>query len=134
MLLIALVLGGMICSSFYGYWKDFWLSLDGKQITATIIVEGLKPGSLDYEYVVNSVQYIGSGHRGVDLDNNAHVGGPTLVFVSSSHPSLSSPQLRAFSPWGASAIMALYFSIEVFVVKALVKKHRPSEKSSQPGC
>jgi hypothetical protein len=124
MLFLALFVAAMICSCLHDNWKEFWLAVDGKQIMARITNPGLKPGSYDYEYAVNGIQYTGNGHEGVDLDENTHINGQAFVFVSSSHPWLSSPKIPSFSLWMALGEMTVLFCIEFFILKAALKPSR----------
>jgi hypothetical protein len=119
MLVLAILIGGMIFSAFRGYWEDFWISRDGKPATATIIAKK-SHGVYDYQFMVGGIQYVGHGQRGRNLDREAHIGGQTPVYLSSSHPWLSSPQMPTFSLWNPLVVIALLFSIEFFVVKAFI--------------
>jgi hypothetical protein len=124
MILLALVVAGMMISGVYGYWRDFWLNQDAKQTGATITVGGLKPGAYDYSYVVNGIQYVGHGQRGITLGEDSHVGGETLVYFSSSHPWLSSPQIPGFSMGKALAIIALYLVSEFYIIRTAIRIRR----------
>jgi hypothetical protein len=108
-------------------WKDFWLYLDGRQIPAILIVQGngMKPGTFVYEYTVKGVQYNGDCRPG----GNAQLGQQTLVFVSRSHPWLSSAQLPSYSPRYAMVVMALLLWLEFYIIKTMIK---PSSSSNKP--
>ncbi|MDB6064413.1 MAG: hypothetical protein JWR26_621 [Pedosphaera sp.] len=123
MVVLALLVGGMIFSACRDYWKDFWISLDARKTVATIITER-SHGVYDYQYLVNGVQYIGQGQRGRTLDSDAHVGGQALVYLSSSHPWLSAPQLPVFSPWNPLVIIAVLIAVEFYIVKWLIKTRK----------
>jgi len=120
--ILAVIVGLFLLSEIFGAWKSFWLYQDGRQLTATIISEGLKPGIFDYEYVLGGVQYTGSGQRGRGLPEQTHVGGQALVFVSSSHPSLSSAQVQRFSPMYYSVMLILLLWAEYSLLKTALGK------------
>jgi hypothetical protein len=121
LLAIALFLGGLTYAAFDGSWKDFWISHDGKRITATIVAEG-QHGVRDYEYLVNGTQYIGHGQIGRDFDRKATIGGESFVYFSTSHPWLSAPQTsEVYSPWRSFAIIGLLLLGDVFIVTELLK-------------
>jgi hypothetical protein len=120
---IALLAGAMIYAAFSNSWADFWIYQDGRQLPATISAERMH-GVFEYDYSVNEVLYVGSGVEGGNLSRDAHVGQKVLVWVSTSHPRLSSPEIRFFSLWGALATLTVLFAIEFFALRTLVRMHR----------
>jgi hypothetical protein len=123
--IIALWVAVVIFGFGYEGWKELWLSLDGKEISATLIVQGhgMKPGVFVYEYTINGVQYNGDCRPG----GTARLGDQILVFVSASHPSFSSFKVPNFPPWTALMPIVLLLSLEVYLLKTLIRR---SENSS----
>jgi hypothetical protein len=121
--LIALLAGAMIFSALSNYWADFWIYQDGRQLPATISAER-EHGVFEYDYIVNEVLYIGSGQEGRNLSRDAHVGQKVLVWVSASHPRLSSPEMPRFSLWSTLAMFTVLFAVEFFALRTLVRMHR----------
>jgi len=124
LVVLALFVAGMLASGIHTYWRDFWLTVDGKETVATLIVPGSKPGAYVYSYTVNSIRYNGEGNAGVTLDQNAHVGAQIFIFVSSSHPWLSSGQIPNFSIWQALICIALFLVIEFYIIRTAIRLYR----------
>ena len=121
--LIAILAGAMIYATFSNRWADYWIYQDGRQLPATISAER-EHGVFEYDYIVNEVRYVGSGQEGRNLRRDAHVGQKVLVWVSTSHPRLSAPEMPVFSLWSALATLAVLFAIEFFSLRTLVRMHR----------
>ena len=126
--ILAIIVGVFILAELLGVWKNFWLYQDARQLTATIITGGSKPGTFEYEYTVNGVRYLGSGQRGRGLPDQAHVGGQVLVFVSSSHASLSSAEMPNFPVWRYSIILILLLWAELSLLKTAIGKPAPANR------
>jgi len=130
MVALALFVGVIIVSSLYQYRKDFWIAYDWKQVLAIIIVNGSHQNDFVYEYEVNGIQYNGDGQKRVDsLGSNIHIGSHALVFVSTSHPWLSSPSLKIIPPWEPLVAMLILFSIEFYILKELIRPGRSAQPS-----
>ncbi len=127
MLLLALFVGGLIFSSFRGYWADFWIFQSPKQVTATVTAQ-MSHGVCEYQYLINGIPYVGHGQRGRNLPQQAQVGTSVPVYFSASHPWLSSPDIPSFSPWQALTIMALLLVAEFFLLKAVIKPSGDAER------
>ena len=125
-IIIALWLAAMIFGIGYQSWKEVWLTADGKQMPATLIVQGhgMKPGIFVYEYTISGVQYNGECRPG----ENARLGDQILVFVSASHPSFSSFEIPNFSLLYTLIPIALLLWIEFYLVNNLI---RPADDSSK---
>ena len=130
MLALALLFAGMIFGICRNCWHDFWISLDAAQTKATIITER-SHGVYDYQYLVNGIQYVGHGQRGGNLDRNAHLGGQTFVYFSSSHPWLSSLEMPTALPWIPLASIALFLYLEFFAVKYLINSRYQTQPVSK---
>ena len=118
--ILAVIVGVFILAELLSVWKNFWLYQDARQLTATIITEGSKPGTFEYEYTVDGVRYLGSGQEGRGLPDQAHIGEQVLVFVSSSHSSLSSAEVPNFPVWRYSVILILLLWAELSLLKNTV--------------
>lgn len=114
--IIALWVAGVIIRWSYDGWEELWLTADGKQIPATLIVHGLKPGAFVYDYTITGVHYNG----GCTPGDNARLGDQILVFVSASHPSFSSFKIPNFSLWTTLIPIALLLWLEFYLLKTLI--------------
>jgi hypothetical protein len=123
---LAVIVGVFLLGAVLGAWKDIWLYQDGRQLTATIIGKGLKPGSFEYEYTINGVRYSGFGQAGSDLPDQTHVGGQAPVFVSSSHPSISSPGRPHPPGWLYWAILVLLVWAEFSLLRTAIRSPHDS--------
>jgi hypothetical protein len=117
---LAVIVGVLLLGAVIDSWQDVWLYQDGRQVTATIIGKGSKPGSFEYRYNINGVQYSGFGQAGRGLPEQAYVGGQALVFVSSSHPSSSSPERPHLPGWPYWIILILLVWAEFSLLKTAI--------------
>ena len=91
--LVAIALGYFILSMAWQWRADFWLLEDSQPGVAVLTNKYWSGhGIFEYEYVVDQKHYTGRSRRNSEDEKyrNAGVGGKTVVYISASHPWLSS--------------------------------------------
>ena len=109
-------IGTLIYSHAHRIWIDYWVSKDGQRVSAQV-TEAYSKHFFDYRYTVDGKEYAGNDYRDWE-DEQIHklqVGEQTTVFISASHPWLSS--LRSIRlAWVAFPFITLLLLLEAFLL------------------
>ncbi len=114
------ILGNQVRFYVRGVWTDHWLNKDATT-TYALITQVHPKRVFDYRYTVNGKEYTGTSKRDWE-DEKVHelrVGEKTTVFVSASHPWLSSLQTLRVT-WAALPFVVLFLLLELFLLAVLV--------------
>ena len=114
------LLGNQVRLYARGVWTDHWLNQDATT-TLALITRAHPKRVFDYRYTVNGKEYTGTSIRAWE-DEKVHelrVGEKATVFVSASHPWLSSLQASRVM-WAGFPFLVLILLFELFFLAVLV--------------
>jgi len=114
------ILGNQVRLYARGVWTDHWLNKDAR-MTLALITQVHPKRVFDYRYTVNGKEYTGTSIRAWE-DERVHelrVGEKATVFVSTSHPWLSSLEASPVM-WAGFPFVVLFLLLELFLLAVLV--------------
>jgi hypothetical protein len=122
--------GVLLYGGLRAFWESYWLTKDSQPGVAIILAER-QHGLVDYKYKVGQQEYTGRSHRNWKQEKyrNVGVGEQSVVYISTSHPWISSLEEPSFPPSGTVVYLAGPVVLLVFAILGLrsarTKRERP---------